>query len=201
MRRITAFTALFLLLLAGSAAAQQFDVAFGVGSLSSKSAEFTSGGVYPIESIGGGAYPSVSADFLLWKNFGFGGEVAWRGATATYAGFQPYRPILFDVGGVWAPELGTKRLAAQLSAGIGLSDTRFYTPYGTCDYTGCTNYYSSKHLLGAVGGGLKIYAFRNFFIRPEVKGYFIRNNNEFTSGKAYRVGASIGWTFRPDVGP
>lgn len=182
------------------ASAQQFDFAVGAAALSSKSA-ITSTGSFPIESLAGGGYPVISGDILFTKNLGVGGEVLWRGKQAVYGGFQPYRPILFDVNGIWAPELGSRRIAAELMGGIGMEDIRFYTNTYNCGYTGCTNYVSSKHLLGHVGGGIKFYLFHNIFFRPEAHAYFIRNNEEFSSGKVFRVGASIGYTFRPDQGP
>jgi hypothetical protein len=45
------------------------------------------------------------------------------------------------------------------------------------------------------GGGLKIYAYKSLFVRPEMRLYLINNNVEFVSGHAFRYGASIGYTF------
>ena len=48
--------------------------------------------------------------------------------------------------------------------------------------------------MGHFGGGIKLFPFGNFFIRPEVHLYTVRNNNEFSSGRAVRYGISIGYT-------
>ena len=104
--------------------AQQFDVAFGVGTLTAPSASSASGDHNPV-SLTGGAYPVFSADLLLKKQFGVGGELAWRASQNLYAGFQPYRPLFYDFNGIYAPKLG-KHAAAELMAGIGWESLRFY---------------------------------------------------------------------------
>jgi hypothetical protein len=144
--------------------------------------------------LGGGAYLSFSGDFTPWKQFGFGGEISWRASENLYLGFQPYRPIFYSFNGVYAPKLN-KHLSGELLAGIGAESVRFYTPYFTCGFAGCTNYTSSNHFMGVFGGGLKAYARGGFFIRPEVRYYLIHNNVEFNSGHALRPGVSIGYTF------
>jgi hypothetical protein len=49
--------------------------------------------------------------------------------------------------------------------------------------------------MGHFGAGVKIYVHGNFFVRPEANFYLIRNNVEFSSAYATRVGASLGYTF------
>ena|ERR1035437_1365229 len=93
-------------------------------------------------------------------------------------------------------EQSRKRVGAEVVAGIGAESIRFYQGIYNCDlYGNCSNYVSSTHFLGDLGGGLRIYAYRNFFIRPEMRLYFIHNNMEFNSNLAVRYGASIGYTF------
>ena len=176
--------------------AQQIDAAFGVNALTSPSASSASGSYSP-ESLGGGAYLSFSGNVLFKHQLGIQGEVAWRASQKIYGGFQPYRPILYDFNGIWAPRLGS-RVGAEVMGGIGAESLRFYTPYYNCSFSGCTNYVSSNHLLGHVGGGLKLYVTKSIFVRPEVHAYFIRNNYEFSSPRAFREGVSIGYTFRPE---
>ena len=178
--------------------AQQFDVAFGVGTTQGTPGSDASDNHFPI-NIGGGAYPAVSVDYLFKKHFGVGGEVAWRASQNTYPGLyqdQPFRPIFYDVNAVYAPSLGLdRRVAPEFSGGIGGLSTRFYTGYYNCTYFGgCTNYESVNHFMGHVGVGLKLYVSGNFFIRPEAHFYFIHDNQEFSSGYARRYGASIGYT-------
>ena len=185
-----------LFLIAVGAHAQQIDAAFGVSALTSPSASSASGSYSP-EMLGGGAYLSFSGDVLFKHQLGVQGEVAWRASQKVYGGFQPFRPIFYSFNGIWAPRLSS-RVGAEMMGGIGAESLRFYTPYYNCSFSGCTNYVSSNHLLGHVGGGLKFYVTKSIFVRPEVHAYFVRNNYEFSSPRAFREGVSIGYTFRPE---
>jgi len=187
-----AFAAVFCL--ASVAGAQQFDAAFGFGTLTSQPASDATGSYSP-QMMGGGGWLSFSGDFLLKHQLGVQGEVAWRAHQNIGYGFQPYRPILYDFNGIWAPRFGD-RAGAEVMGGFGAESIRFYTPYVNCSFSGCTDYVSSQHLMGHVGGGLKFYVTRSIFVRPEFHAYFIRNNYEFSGPRAFREGVSIGYTFR-----
>lgn len=176
--------------------AQQFDVAFGVRTLTGPSASTAPANFTP-QSIGGGAYPTFSSDYLFLHNFGVGGEVSWRATQSTYLGFQPYRPIFYDFNGVWAPPLG-KHAAAELMAGIGAESIRFYQPFLSCGFTGCTNYTSTNHFMGDVGGGVRIYVRGGLFVRPEAKLYLVHNNVEFSGSRSASFGLSIGYSARSE---
>ncbi len=131
MRRLSLIAALFLpFIIQGTVHAQQFDVAFGVGTLTAPSAASATGNHNPV-SLTGGAYPVFSADLLVKRDFGFSGELAWRGSQNLYGGFQPYRPLFYDFGGIYAPQLGS-RARGELSAGIGWESLRFYTGTTSC---------------------------------------------------------------------
>lgn len=185
----------FCLLIAAISQGQQIDAAFGVSTITSPSVTNVPDTFTP-QSISGGAYPTLSANVIFLRNFGIGGEVSWRAKQDVYFGFQPYRPIFYDFNAVYAPNFG-KRAGADLMAGIGAESLRFYQPYYTCGFTGCTNYSSSNHFLGHFGGGLRLYVRGNVFVRPEAHIYLVHNNFEFNSGKIGRFGMSIGYTFRP----
>ena len=182
-------------LLSGTLHAQQFDVGFGVGTLTAPSASSATGNHAPV-SLTGGAYPVFSADLLLKKQFGVGGELAWRGSQNLYGGFQPYRPLFYDFNGIYAPKLG-KHAAAEVMAGIGWESLRFYQGFTSCGAISCTDFVSSNHFMGHVGGGLRYYFYGHFFVRPEAHLYMIHNNEEFSSGRAARFGVSLGYTFAP----
>lgn len=177
------------------AQAQEFDAAFGLGTVTAPSASSASGN-YSFESLSGGVYPSLSADFLFRGRLGVGGEVAWRASRALYGGYQPYRPIFWDFNGIYVPKLG-KFAAAELMAGIGVESLRAYQGFISCGFTGCTNYSSTNHFMGHVGGGLRLYARGHFFVRPEAHLYLVRNNVEFSSGRVTRFGISLGYNFAP----
>jgi hypothetical protein len=199
MRRISLLVLLVgVFALAQVAYAQQLDVAFGVGSIQSKSNldAFNGANGHTPASIGGGAAPAFSADYIFKKGFGIQGEVAWRGTQTLYGGYQPFRPILYDFNAMYAPKLG-KRVQVELLGGIGSQSSRFYGNY-TCTggfYFNCTDYQSSNHLLGHVGGGVRFYLFNSIFVRPEAHAYFVHNNWEFNSAHEQRYGVSIGYTF------
>jgi len=194
VKKLAVIAALFVFcLFERNASAQQIDAAFGFGSLSSAAGKSSAGLFFP--SSGGGAYPSFSADFLLKRRLGLEGEMSWRASQNLYGGFQPYRPIFYSFNAIWAPKLA-KPITAELLAGIGGEDIRFYTASGTCNFlTGCTNYVSSNHFMGDFGGGIRAYFWRNAFIRPEARLYLIHNNIEFSSGYATRYGVSLGYSF------
>src|SRR6267142_2655403 len=87
------------------------DFAFGLSTTNAPSySSTTSSSTFPPVSLTGGAYPSISGDFLLRKNFGVMGEISWKSSQGIYDAYQPYRPIFWDFNGVYVPEL-TKHVA------------------------------------------------------------------------------------------
>jgi hypothetical protein len=185
---IVAFFCLFFLL--GSAAqAQQFDLTFGVGTVTAPASNGN------LQTLSGGAYPSFGLDFVFYKNLGVAFNVAWRASQNLFQGFQPFRPFFYDVDLIYAPPLG-KHAQLEVTAGIGAESVRFYTPFLNCNFVGCTDFVSSNHFLGQFGGGLRLYATKRIFIRPEAHLYVINNNVGFSSSHATRFGVSIGYSFK-----
>jgi hypothetical protein len=185
----------FFFAAASTMQAQQLDAAFGVFTLKAPGNGFQlNNNTLSPQSIGGGAYPAFSADYL-WKNhLGIQAEVAWRAKMGIYGGYEGFRPILYDVNAMYAPYLG-KHVELELLGGIGSQSTRFYNGQYNCDFYTCTDYVSSNHLLGHVGGGVRLYVFNRFFVRPEAHAYFTHNNFEFNSTHTERYGISIGYSF------
>ena len=195
MRKLSLIAVLGLLFVIQTEAfGQQFDAAFGVGTLTAPSGTVANAGT-TIISERGGAYPAFSADVLVKHNLGFGGELAWRASRNLYGGALPYRPLFYDFNGIYAPKLG-KHLQAELMGGIGWESLRFYQPFTTCSFT-CTDFISSNHFMGHIGAGIRYYVWGHLFIRPEAHLYLIHNNVEFPSSQAARFGMSIGYTFAP----
>jgi hypothetical protein len=185
------------LLVAGALQAQQIDAQFGISGINAPSAtnfNFTSLDHSP-QSLSGGVYPGFAADFLIWHNLGFNGEISWKASQGLYAGTYGYRPILYDFNAVYAKKVS--RVGFALMGGIGAESIRFYSPsFQQCNGFGqCTTYISSNHLLGHVGGALRLYATHSVYIAPEIHFYAIHNNLEFTSDRAIRYGLNIGYTF------
>jgi hypothetical protein len=186
--------------LAHLASAQQADAMLGFGTIESPGASSCNLATLLCPEKGG-LYPSVSADVIFHRRFGFAYEVAWRGGQGAYGGSggQPFRPIINDFNFDFQPRLG-KKLGLDLMAGVGWQDTRFYgyQPTSGCVYFGAC-YTSSDHFLADFGGGLRYYFWHHAFIRPEVKYYYINNNtSDFTGNSVLRVGASIGYTIGPE---
>jgi len=194
LRKLALFgTVLGFLLLLQSATAQQGDAMFGFGTLLSSGSCDPNTGVCPEK---GGFYPSVSADVIFHRRVGFNFETAWRGSQGNYFG-QPYRPILTDFNAMYQPKL-SKKIGADLMAGIGWQSTRFYLPFCTGTFS-CNNFVSTRHFLVDLGGGIRYYVWNHVFVRPEVHYYHIVNNTDvFSNSNVFRVGASIGYTIGPD---
>lgn len=197
MRKLALFAPVFaVLFFTQFASAQQGDAMFGFGTLMSSGSCDINTGVCPEK---GGLYPSFSADVIFHKRVGFNFETAWRASQGSYGGVggQPYRPILSDFNIMYQPKL-SKKVGADLMAGIGWQSTRFYLPYCTGTFS-CNNFVSSHHFLVDLGGGLRYYVWNHVFVRPEIHYYHIQNNTDvFSNTNVFRVGASIGYTIGPD---
>jgi hypothetical protein len=164
----------FLAFCSSAPAQQQIDVAFGINTLTAPSANEAQGNHTP-QSLTGGAYPSFSADVLLFKNIGVQGEFAWKATRGNWQGVQPDRPMFYDFNAIFVPKLAK--------------------PNQICDFNTCKNFVTINHFMGHFGVGLKAYPARNFFVRPEAHLYLVNDNQEFSSGRAVRYGVSIGYTF------
>jgi hypothetical protein len=203
--RLKKFSSLFglvlLLAFAGAAQAQQFDAAFGFGTVTAPAASSNSTFVFP--SLSGGLYTTFSGDVLLWHHLGFGGEVAPRWSRSTYGGavnnfgiVQQYRPIFYDFNAVYGRNF-QKKFGADVMAGIGAESLRFYQGFTSCGYVSCTDYVSSNHFAGHIGADLRLYFWGHAFIRPEAHYYIIHNNKEFNNANVSRFAISIGYSFMP----
>ena len=196
MRKL--FVSSILLLMFGVAIslhAQEFDAALGFGTTKAPAA---SNG-FPSES--GGLYVSFNGNLRLWMHhhLGFGGEVASRVSQAPYAtsfGTLGYRPIFFDFNGVYGGTWLKKKVGADIMAGIGAQDNRFYTGSYTCNIT-CTNYQADKHFAWHFGADFRYYVYGHVFIRPEAHYYIVHNNLYFNDVNAARYAVSIGYSFMP----
>ncbi len=193
-----------LCLIASVAFGQQIDFGLGFSGVKSPTISTASSDHLPA-NMGSGTWISAGGSALIKKHFGIGAEVAWRakqnlypqGTGGVFFGYQPYRPIFYDFNAVYGAQFG-KSAGADLMAGFGGANIRWYTAQYSCDFTGCYNYQSENHLLGHFGGRLKLYPTKgSIFIAPEAHLYMIRNNSRFSSGYVTRFGIMLGYTFRP----
>lgn len=179
--------------------AQRFDVSAGLSSIDAPGVAYSNGINHQPESLNGGAYLTFSGDFLFHKNVGVEGEYVRKEDEGSYYVLNntPYRPMFYDVNGIWTRKF-FKHFAAELEAGGGMYSTRFYT--GGCG-SGSNCYANKNHFMVDFGAGIKMYPpqqfpiVRHMFLRPEGRFYLIRNNQEFSSDQVIRYGAEIGYTF------
>ena len=194
MKRVALLAIVCVLsLICASAYGQQVDATFGLNSVTPISGIDHNSGRSAV-SIGGGLTPSFSADVLLRHHFGVGTEFSWSGGRKNYGGGSTlqFRPIFYDFNAIWAPTV-TKNLSPEFMAGIGAENVRYYVA-PSCG-PGCQNFVTTNHFLGHFGAGIRYYVRGNFFIRPELHVYLVRQNLQFDSDRATRYGASLGYTF------
>jgi hypothetical protein len=183
--------------------AQQTDVALSYGTMESPSPR---PGVVNFQQPAekNGVYVGVSADFIRFKrHLGVSVESVWRDKKAAYpANGESYRPFLTDVDLIQQRDLKKRILGRamgfDLLAGVGLARTNFYLPSApSCSIIigGCINYTSSNHFMQDLGVNFRVYPWRHFFFRPEIRYYHIDNNFEFHSANLVRGSVSIGYSF------
>jgi hypothetical protein len=191
------FACVALALTSSLAHAQRIDAAVGVGAILAPGASSANSSETPV-SLSGGLYPGLSGDVIFWHNLGIGAEIFWRASQGSnYDGNKGvnYRPFFYDFNAVYSPKLA-KHTYLELVGGLGGLDSRFYEcPDFDCNLGNSTAVSSFTHFDVDFGGGIKFYAKRGIFIRPEARYYFIRNDTNFSSNHAARVGISIGYTF------
>jgi len=179
--------------------AQQIDFAVGVGSVySSGNSSASQAFVPPAEKSG--LYPNISADVLFRKKnrLGVNAEIAVKATQGLYNGYQDFRPVFTDVNAIYVPPT-SKKTKAEFMAGLGMENVIFYNHFGMCNsgFPSCTTYLSANHFMAHIGGGVRYYFWRRFFIRPEIHLYVIPNNSQFNSDYVGRASASLGYSFAP----
>lgn len=183
------------LILALPGSAQQIDASFAGSSISSSSADFVGSPAVFVPSERGGAFVGFNGDVLFHGNLGVQAEINWKASQGNYVGLAGYRPLFYSFNAIYAKRF-SKQVGAEVLGGIGAESIRFYTGQSSCDFYGnCTNYSSSNHFLVNLGGGVRLYAWHNLFVRPEMRFYIVPNNQEFSSNYIVRYGASVGYTF------
>jgi hypothetical protein len=168
----------------------------GTGSTLFSSKPTNASLAYPPPAEKGGLYTGGAIQFIRKNHFGLNVETAFRYDKALYNGYQRYRPVLYDINGLYTREIGAKS-EGDLMAGIGGERVIFYNEFATCSpaFVNCPTLISSNHFLTHLGGGLRYYVWRNFFLRPELHYYYVVNNHEFHTNNLFRAGVSIGYSF------
>lgn len=187
-----------LVLLGSFAAAQQVSqIDFAAGGSTFFSSKSTSASeAFLAPNLEGGLYPNFSADVLLDNHFGFNGETTFRYHQGLYDDYQKFRPIFYDINGVYTHK-ATAKAHLDLMAGIGGESLLFYNVFAYCPSGECRASVSSNHFLLHLEADIRYYPWqkRHIFVRPEAHFYRIVDNTEFNSGNILRFGASIGYSF------
>jgi len=191
-RNLLWFT-LVLSALATFAPAQQVDLAAS-GSILLSPGPLNASQAYLPPAETGGIYAGASLQYLTEHRWGVNLEGVFRAKEGLYNGYQYYRPIIYDINGVYAHRLAAKT-RGDFIAGVGGQTVLFYNTTDCTYTTSCSTYVNSTHFLLHAGFGVRYYFWRTFFARPEINYYYIHNNSEFHSDHVFRAGVSIGHTF------
>lgn len=197
LRKLAAVIFVSVVFLSSFAHAQEFDLAAGASSLFSSKNTTASQAFLPAAEKGG-IYASVSADLMLTHRFGVSAEVVSRTQKGLYNNYQEYRPVIYDVNGMFARRVGD-RTKVQMFAGVGAQTVLFGSFSGFCGYpAGCAAHTNGTDFLAHVGIGARYTVWREIFVRPEAHYYRVINNDAFHSDNVFRLGVSIGYTFRAE---
>jgi hypothetical protein len=197
------FLTTLMTLVAGLAQAQTADVYFGLGTAQASASTlsvdtFGDGNLYGGTRMGG-LFGTIGGDFLLNNHFGIGAETSFRFSQGAYAGLT-YRPLFYDVNGIWAPGTKSKHFVPEFQLGLGGVNISYYYPTTYCDqFVGCSTesqYAEGSHHFQLHGGvGVKIYTVGGLYIRPQVDVHWVNNFYQFGSNWVPEYGAAVGYTF------
>ena len=178
--------------LASLARAQELDIAVNGSTLfSPRNTSASLAFVPPAEE--GGTLVGANVQYIREDHFGYSAEGAFRYHKGLYDGFQQFRPIMYDVNGVYSRHLRPKT-EGDLMAGIGGQTLIFYNKFSSCVSEVCPISVNSTHFVFHLGGGIRYNLWHSLFIRPEAHYYRVVDNHEFNSGNVLRLGASIGFS-------
>jgi hypothetical protein len=201
---LAAAAVLTIFTVTGFAAAQGFDLYFGMGTArngaSNQFIDITGTGTGVPTPPMDGLFGTIGGGVMLTPSLGVGGEVMFRFAKGDYSGLE-YRPIFYDFNGIWTPGIGVKWVRPEFQAGFGGVNMRFYGGGAySCDYyTGrCTDFAgSSNHFQLHAGVGLRFYFTEHAFIRPTFDYRYVTNfTNEFNSNHVPAYTIAIGYSAR-----
>jgi hypothetical protein len=153
----------------------------------------------------GGFFETLGVDVIFFHNLGLGAELSTRDGRAPYAGLM-YHPSFYDVNVVYRPRAILRRIAPEIQAGYGEANLNFYYTLGICYKLpqGCSSAngeaFSADNNQVHVSGGLRIYAYKGLFIRPQVDVRWVQGNFTTYFGRSWvpQYSAAIGYTYSLD---
>jgi hypothetical protein len=145
-----------------------------------------------------GATMNLGGEIFVTPHFGIGGELVLRPGKSDYAGLQ-YRPMFFDVNGIWKPFLKHKRVVPEFQGGLGGVNLRFYTPQSCDVFAGCSSantfIESSNHFQVHTGAGVRFYVKPSIFVRPQFDLHWVHNFFQFGSNFVPQYSVVVGYSF------
>ncbi len=186
------------------AGAQNASVYFAGGTATAPSAgptDLLNAGTFQAPTMGG-FFKTFGADFIFFHNLGVGIETSSLLGRSPYAGLE-YHPAFYDINAVYEPSTFGRRFSPEIQGGYGEALLDFYDTPQIC--------YKLPQGCGAVNGeafsvndgqlhfaaGLRIYAYRGLFVRPQVD--IRRVGNDFSSyfGSSWipQYSVGVGYTF------
>jgi hypothetical protein len=179
------------------------DAYFGVGTSTADSNgqqidTFSDGTLFGTPKLTG-AFGKAGADLMFTPHFGVGGEADFRFTQGAYAGLK-YRPVFYDIYGIYEPTHRFRRVVPQFVAGLGGANLKFFYPQSFCDsFAGCSSsntfIESSNHLQVRLGAGIAFYATPHIFFRPQIDAHYVNNFFQFGSNWVPQYSVSIGYRF------
>ena len=188
----------FALCLGGAVAqAQDADVFFGAGRATDSSSGSVSSltGVNLVAPKLDATFGKLGGDFMLSKRFGIGFQTDFQFSKANYQGFQT-RPTFYDVNGIYTPLSGKyARIVPELEGGIGGIHMNY--TYTSCITLTCTTqaYATANHFALHVSAGVRFYATKHVFIRPQFDYRYVPNFTQYGSNSVPEYGAAVGYSF------
>jgi len=175
--------------------AQQADIAFGVSTTLSSSTTISSQS-YPLQSRRAAPMRESAPMSFSSTASDFGGNVSWKASQGIYDGYQPTaRSIMTSMR---CFSRGSARRSGRISRRV--SAARAFVSIRTTTIAAiwrCTNYVSSNHFMGHIGGGVRYYS--GTICSSGGSSPLLRaQQSEFSSGTIGRVGASIGYNLSPE---
>jgi hypothetical protein len=205
-RTICGFAAVVLSLLAyiTAASAQSGSAYFAGGTAIDSSAG-------PINTLGagtlyesprmGGFFETIGGDYKLFHNVGVGAEMSFRSDRGAYAGLE-YHPTFYDINAVYQPLTIARRLSPEIQGGFGKASLNLYYTQQMCYKLsqGCPGVNaeasSATDLQVHFALGLRFYAYKGLFVRPQVDIRRVQSNfsSYFGSPWVSQYSVAVGYT-------
>lgn len=166
----------------------------------------------PINTLGGGTvyntprmgglFETIGGDFIFFHHFGIGAEMSFRKDRGSYAGLE-YHPLFYDVNLVYQPLTIAGRFAPEFQAGVGRAKLSTYYTLQSCYELpqGCSGVNAQANSVtepqAHVAAGLRFYAYKGIFVRPQVEVRWVQDKFAYYFGSSWvtQYSVAVGYTF------